>query len=111
MRNQAYQRAANWAIQDGEILPSKLKREKAEITQQVSNDTEIRFGSGRGIAAQNICITRAVTMQSDNHTGLGIGNAAAHKFKENGLAHAGVSHVRKCGSGQSRLALRIMTSH
>jgi hypothetical protein len=34
MRSQMPQRAANWAIQDGEILPSKLKREKAEIEQR-----------------------------------------------------------------------------
>jgi hypothetical protein len=36
-------RTASWATQDEEILPSKGEREKAEIVEQVSNDTKIRF--------------------------------------------------------------------
>jgi hypothetical protein len=34
MLNQVLRRTANWAIQDEEILPSKVEREKAEMAER-----------------------------------------------------------------------------
>src|ERR1700735_92374 len=67
--------------------------------------------SSARITAKNVGFACTVTMQSDNHGALGIGNAAPHKFKQNGFAHPSVPHVRKGSPGQNRLTRRFMTSH
>jgi hypothetical protein len=48
MRSQMPGRKANWATQDGEILPGKLKREKAEMSEQGRKLDELRLAQAPG---------------------------------------------------------------